>query len=1144
MNLPGFRGPLVSRDFVEHALAARFGGRLGEADRDRAAGAFARWWRDASATLGPASGIRALFDVGAAPLAALLGFRAVGLCLPTPAPLGLATLTSDAGARVALVIAAWEVDLGRLWEDAVREGIRRQARWCYAFNGSHLRLVDAERTYARRFAEFDLAAAAEHPSLFGVLWGLLRAAALEPAGPSPGRRSLLDEIIEASDLHAAGVRRSLQAGVERALVCLVGLLAAGTPRPRPLAASRPAGALVDHALTIVYRLLFLLFAEARALVPIWHPVYRESYSIAALQARAEASARPRGLWAALEAISRLAHAGCSAGDLQVTPFDGGLFEPGGLPAAWRQARRLSAVDRDAGLGQVLIALTTRPGGPGGRERISYADLGVEQLGAVYERVLDYEPAIERAGAASTPMVTLRPSGRRKATGTFYTPRSLTDFLVRRTLSPLVREATPERILALRVLDPAMGSGAFLVATCRFLAAAYERALVVGGACAADDITAADRAGWRRLVAQRCLYGVDLNPMAVQLARLSLWLATLATDRPLTFLDHHLRAGDSLVGASIADLARRAPGTRRAARREAVLPLFETPEFAAALGDTWEGRTRLALDPDETVAAVRRKARLAAQLAGDEAPLARWRRAADLWCAAWFWPDPLAAPNAREFPAFADACLGRPSVLAPHVVAERLETARTVAAHHRFFHWTLEFPEVFYDSDGRPRPDGGFDAVLGNPPWDMVRRDGARERHRAGRADEVREATGGSRLLRFARESGIYRLQGTGHANLYQLFLERALQLVRPGGRVGLVLPGGLLTDHGSAALREFLFERSTADTIVTIENREGIFPIHRSYRFALLTATAGGVTRSVRCRFGIRSPDVLDAWPALPDEATPDERTVVVAPALLRRVSGPALVVPEFGSALDLAIADKAASLALPLGHPDGWGARFGREFNITDDRPHFGPPGRGLPVIEGKHLEPFVARLDRARFSVPRRVAERRLDRAATFGRPRLAYRDVASATNRLTLIAAIVPAGVVTTHTVFCLKTALALEAQQCLCALLNSYAANFLVRQRVGTHLPAATIEQVPVPRPRPGSRAFVELAGLAARLAVDPGDARGAARLQALAARLYQLDRNELLHVLATFPLVAAVARAAVVEAFDAIEAGTGRRPGPG
>jgi hypothetical protein len=203
----------------------------------------------------------------------------------------------------------------------------------------------------------------------------------------------------------------------------------------------------EQALTVVYRLVFLLFAEARALVPVWHPV-RESYSLDALRTLVEGTKGPEGIWEALRAITRLAHAGCLAVDLKVTPFNGRLFAPARTPLAERQELDEEAAQR------AILALSTRQSDRGGRERIAYRDLGVEQLGAVYETLLDYEPV-------RAPHVMLRPgSGVRKATGTFYTPQPIAEYLVRRTLGPLVHDASPERILQLRIVDPSMGSGAF------------------------------------------------------------------------------------------------------------------------------------------------------------------------------------------------------------------------------------------------------------------------------------------------------------------------------------------------------------------------------------------------------------------------------------------------------------------------------------------------------------------------------------------------------------------------------------------------------------------------------------------------------------------------------------------------------------
>src|SRR5207244_4226526 len=152
---------------------------------------------------------------------------------------------------------------------------------------------------------------------------------------------------------------------------------------------------------------------------------------------------------------------------------------------------------------------------------------------------------------------------------------------------------------------------------------------------------------------------------------------------------------------------------------------------------------------------------------------------------------------------------------------------------------------------RVRP--GFDAVIGNPPWDMIRAD-------AGEADERdRARTSLARLVRFTRDAGSYTAQSAGHANRYQLFLERAIALTRAGGRLGLVLPSGLATDHGSVALRRLLLSRCDVDAIVGMDNHRGVFPIHRSVRFLLVTATAGAPTERIACRFGIDDPSDLES---------------------------------------------------------------------------------------------------------------------------------------------------------------------------------------------------------------------------------------------------------------------------------------------
>jgi methylase of polypeptide subunit release factors len=1125
----GLSGSLFSLQFLQEQLPSALEGELGEAEREPARRR-ARSVLTGLAELGPASSVRAIFDRAAGPLVNLLGFHAAGVDA-LPSGLLMCTLGPSGGiglsnVSIVFLVAPWDASLEGAWRDAVTAGIATGAAWALCQNGRDLRIVDARRSFSRKYLEFTLDLVLRDAGAFAVLWGLLRADAFARRGGA-----VIDRALALSDAHQVSVGAALECGVRASVKELTSALG-------PRAA--------DQALTIVYRILFLLFAEARGLVPMWHPTYRRAYAIGALTEQA-LTGSSRGLWSALQATSRLAHAGCHAGELVVTPFNGRLFEPARTPLG--ESRRVS----DTTVRSVLLALST-VSGDGGRRRVSYRDLGVEQLGAVYESVLDLttvdRPATKRGRATS---------GIRKQTGSFYTPRSLTEYLVRRTLHPLIERRSAREILSLRILDLAMGSGAFLVAACRYLADACERALVRDGEDLVEVLSPPDRpdrdpdklnhlrnlrpsAALRRAVARRCLFGVDLNPTAVQLGRLSLWLATLAANRPLTFLDHRLRDGDSLVGASAADLLRQPPGINAGPRRrtgaldDGARLFDDTDLLERSLGRTAVGRVRIAEDPDDTVDAVRGKERALTALAGRGAPLARWREVADLWCAAWFWPDPSGAPDRREYDALAAEIGGGTRVLPSRHANGRLALAAATALERRFLHWTLEFPEVFFDAAGAPLPSAGFDAILGNPPWEMLRGD-----HRDAAA-----------LVRFTRRSGLYLLQGRGHANLYQLFLERALTLLAPEGRLGLILPSSLALDQGSTALRRQLLERSAVDSIVGFENREAVFPIHRSLRFILLTATRGRCSGAIACRFGERDPRALDR---IPDGGAPrDAFPVTLTPQLLARLSGDQLVIPEIRTQTDLRIAEKAAA-APPLGSVQGWRARFGRELNATDDAEAFGPPirpfdaapgrpelvegrhgsgqaGEGLPIVEGKQLAPFVVDLRGSRFSLPTNEARARLG-GDRFTQPRLAYRDVASAGNRLSLIAAIVPAGCVTTHTVFCLKGAMPATDQRVLCALLNSYVANFLVRQRIGTHLSAAIVERLPVPRPARGSIAYADLERLTCRLEADPDNVDAAARAQARAAALYGLTEDELSHVLDTFPLVPADRRAAVLSAWRAL-----------
>lgn len=1056
--LPGVGGRLFPAQFLAE--------RAGPMD-PRAQASWLRWWTGVTRACGPATGARTVFDLVAAPLFARLGFQARDLA---PAPGGLAArLLTPRGRSVALYVLPWRGWAARppaLWRDAVALARDAGADWCLILAPPSLSLVPARGHASRRALDFTFPDALESRA----------AALLTTLGHASAFDGRLDDwLADAARFHAR-LHTDLQHGVVEALHALT----------RVLHRRRSSPTAFDEALTLVYRVLFLLFAESRALVPVHHPIYREAYTITTLCADAMRGGT-LGLWDALAAITTLSRTGGAVDSLRVFPFNGQLFARRAAPSleddrgATRPTRRSRA--RDHALRHTLLALGTRQD-PAGRMLLNYADLGVEQLGAVYERVLDVNPDAMTSGEPGrrTPG---RHSDVRKDTGTFYTPQSIADLTVRRTLGPLVDGMAADRLLSLRIVDPAMGSGAFLVAALRYLTDAYERAVVREGRYAPVEIDDAARAEFRRAIAQRCLYGVDSNPVAVQVARLSLWLATLAHGKPLSFLDHRLRVGNSLLGTTPAAMR------RPVSARDHAMPLFDDADqrLHATMREIAEPLARLASQADTTVQVVREKEREWARVTANRGRAACWRSAMHLWCARWFWHEPAAAPAPAELTAAIDTLTGGADRLGGGHVDRWSAQARAAADTHRFFHWPLEFADAFYDDAGCPRESGGFDAVIGNPPWEMIRRD-----RRSGRRGSGRDP-----LVSFIRESGLFPHCRTGHVNLYQPFVDRALQLLGPSGRLGLVLPWGFAVDDGSASLRRALVDAGGLDTIIGFDNARGLFPIHRGLRFCVVVARAApdaGPGCGTRARFGVTTEEQADAIP----EAGHAGEEITVPIRLDRRdlaiVGGPLRRIPDLRRPDDLDWLKRLHRFPV-LGASDGWGLTFGRELNATEDAHLFREraAGRGgLPVVEGKHIAPFVCDTKACSHVInPRDAAHRLRDRR--FERPRLAYRDVSGVGNTYALVAAVIPAGAVTTHTLFCLRTPLPIDQQLYLCGLFNSPVLDRLVRLLMGSHVTTSLIGQVPVPRwtGSPLQQAIVAL--------VSGGDTAG---IQALVERLYTLE----------------------------------------
>jgi hypothetical protein len=726
-----------------------------------------------------------------------------------------------------------------------------------------------------------------------------------------------------------------------------------------------------------------------------------------------------------------------------------------------------------------------------------------------EALRDWERAIEAAAGRLIPRVVLsgewflvRWGGTRKGAGTFYTRPQLAVPLTQRTLRPLAHDVPrdrhgkpredappaawtpklPEAILALKVCDPAVGSGSFLVASLRFLTDALFASLHHHGRIRpqgeatvvtlaegrpstdalaeellpcrpdAEDFEPRLRARLKRHVVERCLYGVDIDPLAVELAKLALWIETMDRSLPFEFLDHKLRPGNSLVGSWF-DRFRHYPvlaweregGDKAHANgvhceREAWTKAIRRmrggvvkTELAAwiagqvSLFDPIDGRSPEAIH-DDAVAVYETLHALPVQEADRRATLyhdhirrdpavTRLRTAFDTWCAVWFWPAAqlAAAPPPGTF--------GSPADAARVVVAD-------LAREHRFFHWELEFPDVFASAGG------GFDAVVGNPPWEIQKPSSreyfsnldplyrtygkqealqvqtalfegseaeerrwleynARFRALANWVKHVGEpfgdpAAGGERFplgpgsahlhVRWRerrRQHGGYadpdhpcRHQGSADLNTYKLFFEQAFAVLRAGGQLGMLAPSGLYTDKGATALRDLFLGRGRWRWLFGFENRERIFDIDSRFKFGPVIVEKGGETESIRTAFMRRD---LDDWAQAERHAIPYRR------AQVERFSPRTRTLLEIRARRDLEILEKLYANGVLLGDegPEGWGIRYATEFHMTNDSKLFPP----RPAWEARGYRPD----EYGRWITARRVSPD-LERAAEPGWIRLA--------------------------------------------------------------------------------------------------------------------------------------------------------------
>ena len=809
----------------------------------------------------------------------------------------------------------------------------------------------------------------------------------------------------------------------------------------------------EAALILLYRLLFILYAEDRNLLPV-----RDSrYDDYALREKVRGdigrrkdvgdvfSAKAARYWSIIDDLCRAIDTGDAS--IGLPPYNGGLFDRERTPLL--SQIRLS----DVVVAEAVDALSFEQT-PDGRRYINYRDLGVQQLGSIYERLLEREVVRHGDTTAVRPNIFAR-----KDSGSYYTPDDLVGLIIRESIDPLLQHRVDvfmaeasgpacddlpqdrrigrlkrldpaERMLDLKICDPAMGSGHFLVNLVDLLSDRVIEAMAEAEAAwdgyisplseRIDNIrnsiiaNAEDR-GWavdprqlddrhivRRMVLKRCVYGVDKNPMAVELAKVSLWLHTFTVGAPLSFLDHHLRCGDSLFGSWVR------PTIDRAEEHGVVFlraPLTRAMRAAAPM-QIIEGLT------DSEIAEAHRSADVFAEVSEMTAPLDAFLSV----YLAFDWMQLRHPDDAKAFKFWLSGLYGDPIALAQQPLdteavaqplaerfAELLQAARRLIDTQRFLNWQVAFPGVWsqWEESGL---HGGFDAVIGNPPWDrmklqqvewfaarrpdiaMAPKAADRKRLIVGlkEADDplAREYTHASEqaalALRMIRTGGDYPLLSAGDVNLYSLFVERAMRLVKPDGLVGLLVPSGIASDKTAAQFFKAVATEGRLKVLYDFENRRTrfnetpFFPdVDSRFKFCAFVASPSPLNTPARCGFFLQDLSEVDDH----------DRCFPITASEFARVNPNTGTAPIFRSRRDAELTNTIYERVPVLvdrssGEPvNTWPVKYTTMFHMTNDSRLFrtraeleesegawasgmncfdSPSGSWLPLYEGKMVQAF----------------------------------------------------------------------------------------------------------------------------------------------------------------------------------------------
>ncbi|MEQ9142909.1 MAG: N-6 DNA methylase [Parvibaculaceae bacterium] len=857
------------------------------------------------------------------------------------------------------------------------------ALWGLATNGTVIRLMRDNASLTRpAFIEADLAQifSNEDAASFGLLWLLIHRSRFGNTG-APATDCALERWRETGTKEGEVARDRLAAQVKLAL----NILGSGFLEANPaLAAKLQSGEQnltewFNELLRLVYRLIFLMVAEDRNLL---HPkvsraearkLYADGYSLAHLRAQCFRGAtwdRHHDRYEGIKIVFRSLAGGQEALAL---PALGGLFAANMLPSL--ETAKL----RNRAFMEALYRLSWLQGKTG-MAPVNWRAMETEELGSVYESLLELQPQLGDDGKSLVfaSDAAEQKGNQRKTTGSYYTPDSLVQALLDTALDPVLDKTEakaddPEAaLLSLSVIDPACGSGHFLLAAARRIATRVAR-IRADGTPAQEDFRHA-----LRDVARSCIHGVDRNPMAVELTKVALWIETVDPGLPLGFFDAQIRCGDALLG--VFDLTVLEEGIPDAAykpltgddkdvakyyREKNKREVAERDRIATGFGfnrqqDFMREFARLRAMPENTVRQIEAKAEKLRALTAEGATAWTLEAACDLYVSAFLLPktkdDPHAGPDglprrgAETVPTSGAVWewLRGVQLFGP-LFANSIDAARGARA----FHWPLEFPDVMQR--------GGFDVVLGNPPWERVKlqeqeffalkdQDIATAKNSAARkklieqldetnpplAREWQEALRSAAVeSHFMRESGRFPRGGVGDVNTYAVFTDQFWQLTQPEGYAGLIIPTGLVSGF---TYRAFLGELLSSKSLVAFygfENEDLIFPhITNKVKFGLLTIAGRGVR--------VEQP-WFTAHIRQPAEIADPEKRYALTVDEIRAINPNTLNLPAFRWTRDAKVTAAIHTAAPILIEKDGneitrndWRVTFKRMFDMANDSGHF----------------------------------------------------------------------------------------------------------------------------------------------------------------------------------------------------------------